>query len=48
MSLIEKSALDAMEQSSKPINVCKWHKMEMRQLSFTISIYNRSRSSNML
>jgi hypothetical protein len=40
--LNETSALDAMEQSSQPINVQKCHKMEMRQLGFTISIYNRS------
>jgi hypothetical protein len=48
MFLTETSALDAMEQSSQPRNVQKWKKMEMRQLGFTISIYNRSGSSNRL
>jgi hypothetical protein len=46
--LNEKNALDAMEQSFKPINVQKCQKMEMRQLGFRISIYNRSGSSNRL
>jgi hypothetical protein len=46
--LTETSAPDAMEQSSQPKNVWKWKKMEMRQLGFTISIYNRSGSSNRL
>jgi hypothetical protein len=48
MFLTEMSTPDAMEKSSQPINVWKWKKMEMIQLSFTISIYNMSESSNML
>jgi hypothetical protein len=44
--LNEMSAPNAMEQSSQPINVLKIQKMEMRQLGFTISIYNRNGSSN--
>jgi hypothetical protein len=46
--LNEMSAPDAMEQSSQTKNVRKFQKMEMRQLGFTISIYNRSGSSNRL
>jgi hypothetical protein len=46
--LTETSTPDAMEQSSQPRNVLKWKKMEMRQLGFTISIYNKSRSSKKL
>jgi hypothetical protein len=46
--LNEKHAPDAMEQSFQPRNVQKCQKMEMRQLDFTISIYNRSGSSNRL
>jgi hypothetical protein len=46
--LNEKHALDAMEQSFQPKNVQKFQKMEMTQLGFTISIYNRSGSSNRL
>jgi hypothetical protein len=46
--LNEKRAPDAMEQSFQPKNVQKFQKMEMRQLGFTISIYNRSGSSNRL
>jgi hypothetical protein len=46
--LTETSALDAIEQSSQLRNVHKWQKMEMRQLGFTITIYNMSESLNML
>jgi hypothetical protein len=46
--LNEKHAPDAMEQSFQPRNVQKCQKMEMSQLGFTISIYNRSGSSNRL
>jgi hypothetical protein len=46
--LNENHAPDAMEQSFQPRNVWKFQKMEMRQLGFTISIYNRSGSSNRL
>jgi hypothetical protein len=46
--LNEMSAPDAIEQSYYPRNVWKFQKMEMRQLGFTISIYNRSGSSNRL
>jgi hypothetical protein len=46
--LNEMSAPDVMEHFSHPKNVKKWKKTEIRQIGFTISIYNGSGSLNML